>query len=176
MHYGSNQKSMPHTENLPMHSLIARFMGPIWGRQDPGGPHELCYLGWHLRDVVIISKVYLHEEHLLWINSLSHSDVTVTWRHQAITWTNVDLLSKLFCGLHLRAVSQDLLMNLIRHMFLETALLKLLPHLPAAIELKFMGTYFEIALRWMPQNTFDNKSTLVLTGKDLVLTSHHLSQ
>ena len=20
-------------------------MGPIWGRQDPGGPHELCYLG-----------------------------------------------------------------------------------------------------------------------------------
>ena len=25
--------------------LIARFMGPIWGRHDPGGPHELCYLG-----------------------------------------------------------------------------------------------------------------------------------
>ena len=21
------------------HTLIARFMGPIWGRQDPGGPH-----------------------------------------------------------------------------------------------------------------------------------------
>ena len=20
-------------------------MGPIWGRHDPGGPHELCYLG-----------------------------------------------------------------------------------------------------------------------------------
>ena len=20
-------------------------MGPIWGRQDPGGPHELCYQG-----------------------------------------------------------------------------------------------------------------------------------
>ena len=20
-------------------------MGPIWGRQDPGWPHELCYLG-----------------------------------------------------------------------------------------------------------------------------------
>ena len=20
-------------------------MGPIWGRQDPGGPHGLCYLG-----------------------------------------------------------------------------------------------------------------------------------
>ena len=23
----------------PLQSLIARFMGPIWGRQDPGGPH-----------------------------------------------------------------------------------------------------------------------------------------
>ena len=26
-------------------TLIARFMGPTWGRQDPGGPHVLCYLG-----------------------------------------------------------------------------------------------------------------------------------
>ena len=24
---------------------IARLMGPTWGRQDPYGPHELCYLG-----------------------------------------------------------------------------------------------------------------------------------
>ena len=24
--------------------LIARFMGSTWGQQDPGGPHELCYL------------------------------------------------------------------------------------------------------------------------------------
>ena len=22
--------------------------GPIWGTQDPGGPHEPCYLGCHL--------------------------------------------------------------------------------------------------------------------------------
>ena len=27
------------TENTMMASLIARFMGPTWGRQDPGGPH-----------------------------------------------------------------------------------------------------------------------------------------
>ena len=26
-------------------SLIARFMGPIWCREDPCWPHELCYLG-----------------------------------------------------------------------------------------------------------------------------------
>ena len=28
-----------------MPSLIAKYMGPIWGRRDPGGPHEPCYLG-----------------------------------------------------------------------------------------------------------------------------------
>ena len=27
-------------------------------------------------------------------------------RHQAITWTNVDLSPKVFCGIHLRANSQ----------------------------------------------------------------------
>ena len=34
---------------LALTSLIARFVGPIWGRQDPGGPcwpHEPCYLGY----------------------------------------------------------------------------------------------------------------------------------
>ena len=30
--------------------------------------------------------------------------------HQAITWTNADL-SKVFCGLHLRAISQEVLIN-----------------------------------------------------------------
>ena len=33
------------------------------------------------------------------------------WRHQAITWTNVDLSSKVFCGIHLRSISQEVLMN-----------------------------------------------------------------
>ena len=28
--------------------------------------------------------------------------------HKAITWTNVDLSSKVFCGIHLRAISQEL--------------------------------------------------------------------
>ena len=31
-----------------MRSQIARFMGPTWGQQDPGGPHELflCFQKW----------------------------------------------------------------------------------------------------------------------------------
>ena len=49
-----NLVSMMHTCTLVQSSsLIARFMGPIWGQQDPGGPHvgwpyELCYLGYVL--------------------------------------------------------------------------------------------------------------------------------
>ena len=34
------------------------------------------------------------------------------WRHQAITWTNIEL-SKVFCGIYLRAISQKVLINLI---------------------------------------------------------------
>ena len=36
----------------------------------------------------------------------------VAWQYQAITWTNVDLSSKVFCGIHLGAISQEVLMNL----------------------------------------------------------------
>ena len=35
-------------ENLKMSpdsKVHGATMGPIWGRHDPGGPHELCYLG-----------------------------------------------------------------------------------------------------------------------------------
>ena len=36
--------------DIPDGKVHGANMGPIWGRQDPGGPHagphELCYLGW----------------------------------------------------------------------------------------------------------------------------------
>ena len=35
-------------ENLktsPDNKVHGANMGPIWGRHDPGGPYELCYLG-----------------------------------------------------------------------------------------------------------------------------------
>ena len=38
---------------------------------------------------------------------------TFTWQHQAITWTNVDFSSKVFCPIHLMVSSQDVLKNLI---------------------------------------------------------------
>ena len=35
---------------------ITRFMGPTWGRQDPGGPHENCYLGLFSVCIYLINK------------------------------------------------------------------------------------------------------------------------
>ena len=32
-------------------------------------------------------------------------------RQQAITWTNVDASSKVFCGIHLSEISQEMHMN-----------------------------------------------------------------
>ena len=61
---------------------------------------------------------------------------TSFWRHQAITWSKFDLSSKMFCVIHLTAISQELFMNLIRNMLSEITLLTLLPLLPEANELK----------------------------------------
>ena len=57
------------------------------------------------------------------------------WWHQAITWTNIDLSSKVFCGTHLRVVGA--------HKFVlitcsGNALLKLLPHLIYMINRNFL--------------------------------------
>ena len=41
------------------------------------------------------------------------------WRHQDITWTNAGLASQVFCGTHLRTMSQEAPMKLIRNMCLD---------------------------------------------------------
>ena len=46
-----------------------------------------------------------------------------------IIWTSVDLSSKVICGIHLRAVSQEVLVKLIRNMCLETTLSTTLDYL-----------------------------------------------
>ena len=32
--------------HIPDSKVHGANMGPIWGQQDPGGPHEPCYLGY----------------------------------------------------------------------------------------------------------------------------------
>ena len=61
----------------------------------------------------------------------------VACRHQAISLTNIDLSSKVFCGIHLRTISQDVPMNLIRYMSSKITVIKLLVHLPGANELRY---------------------------------------
>ena len=50
----------------------------------------------------------------------------------------VDLSSKVFCGIHFRAVSQEVLRNLIRNTYSKVTLLELLPHLTGPNELIFL--------------------------------------
>ena len=50
------------------------------------------------------------------------------WWQQAITYANVDLSSKVFCGIHLRAISQEELLNLIHNMCSENKVLTLAYH------------------------------------------------
>ena len=56
-------------------------------------------------------------------------------QHQPVTWTNIDLSSKLLCGIHLWAISQEMPTILIRSIRLEIIILRLLPHFPVANEL-----------------------------------------
>ena len=48
-----------------------------------------------------------------WCHMATYVWVNISWWHQAITWTSVDLYSKVFCGIHLRATSQKYLWQLI---------------------------------------------------------------
>ena len=44
---------------------------------------------------------------------------------QAITWTNVDLSSEVFCGIHLKAISHEVLIKLICKVHSGIVLIKL---------------------------------------------------
>ena len=59
----------------------------------------------------------------------------VAWWHQAITWTKVDLSSKVVCGIHLRAIQQKVLMNLNCVVCPKITHLKLQPQLLGANDL-----------------------------------------
>ena len=71
----------------------------------------------------------------------------VAWRHQAITWTNVDLSSVEFCGMHLTTI---LLTVAIHEMSSKIIFLKLQPHVPGANEL-IIFFFFSCVPRWSPR-------------------------
>ena len=60
----------------------------------------------------------------------------VAWRHQAITWTNVDLPSVRSIGIHLSTILQEILQPSITKISWKITSLKFLWNLPGANELK----------------------------------------
>ena len=62
----------------------------------------------------------------------------VAWRHQAITWTNVDLSLVSSHGIHFKTLSLDDVKILINKTRLKVAVLKRHPVLPGANELRYI--------------------------------------
>ena len=64
---------------------------------------------------------------LIWVN--------IGWRHQAITWINVDLSSVRFSGIHLRSILQEITQSSVTEISLKITYLKFCSNLPGANEL-----------------------------------------
>ena len=72
------------------------------------------------------------------------------WQHQVLTWTNVHLSSNVYCGIPVRAISQEVHMDLICDMCSEITILKWLPDLPGTTEFLIMTAYL-----WMTIACFE---------------------
>ena len=73
----------------------------------------------------------------MWVN-IGLGNCLLSNGTKSLTEPVVDFSSKVFChfcGIHLRAISQEVLINLIDNKCLDIVLIKLLPHAPVANEL-----------------------------------------
>ena len=66
----------------------------------------------------------------------------VAWRHQAITWTNVDWSSVKSTDIHIRAISQEMPQPPITKIYLKITCLKFHANFPGADELMECGSLF----------------------------------
>ena len=92
-----------------------------------------------LSHVCLISEVWLYVKLSYTSKNLTHCSLVAPfddmgmgqyWLRkwlvvQTITWTNADLSWKVFCGIHLRAISQEMLKNLIYNLCPEITLFKI---------------------------------------------------
>ena len=58
-----------------------------------------------------------------WLMSL-----LVAGQHQAFTWASADLSSKVYCGIHMKVITREMLMNIFCNMCSKITLLESLPH------------------------------------------------
>ena len=86
----------------------------------------------------------------IWVN-IGSGNRLVAWRHQAFTWTNVDLSSVTSCGIHRRALSSVDLKIPISKTRLKHTFLELHQDLPGGSELKtFVQLYIGEILWSLP--------------------------
>ena len=79
-----------------------------------------------------------------------HIFIQIAWRHQAITWTNVDLSSVRSSSIHLRAISYEIPQPPFTKISLEITYLKLNWNLPGANELRVNAYLLLVALLLLP--------------------------
>ena len=73
----------------------------------------------------------------IWVN-IDSGNGLLPWRHQAITWTNVDLSSVRSSDIHLRVVSQKIPQPSVTKFSFKIAYLKFHSNCPGANELKLI--------------------------------------
>ena len=78
--------------------------------------------------------------------SFTDDDKVIAWRLHAIIWINVGWSSKMVCGIHIRAISWGVRMNLIYKMSKKIAILNLLPNLPVTNELSAFPNILMLSL------------------------------
>ena len=126
------------SNNFSIHKLYRWHTAEVWEWMSNFTPHftghfNLSMMGLQLTFCGLVTPygdIALGQHWLrIWL---------VAWRHQAITRTNIDLSSTDFCGMHLRAISQEVLRSLICNTNLNSTLKKLYPNLPGFSELNMV--------------------------------------
>ena len=98
----------------------------------------------------------------IWINIGSGNGLVAS--DQAITWNNVDLSAKGFCGVHLRLILYHVLMNLICTMCSEITIFKIISTSPRGQWLKWLG-YFSFKLNFRSQVHWCQDSKVTISSE-----------
>ena len=100
--------------------------------------YALCsYVGYGLKLILVVpyDDINLGQHWRKWL---------IAWWHQGITWTNVDLSSKVLYGIHLKAVSQEMPKISIYWIILKITLLELQSHRTGSNELTQWICFFSV--------------------------------
>ena len=97
----------------------------------PTEEHISMYQWWNLTHWGLVTPYGVGDLGQHWIRQW-----LVAWRHQVITWTNVDWSSVKSSDIHIRVISQEMPQPSITKIHLKITYLKFPSHFPGANELK----------------------------------------